>query len=76
MLVIYRTAGGGFAASGDSGSAVVGQTENCNELDFVGLLSVLMIKSVLCHDIALVPAQKVFQHPKTGTGVEWTVRSS
>ena len=58
----------------------MGQTENCNGLDFVGLLvSVLMIKSVLGHDIALgllIPAQKVFQHLKTGTGVEWTVRSS
>ena len=63
MLAVHRTAdGGGFAASGDSGSAVLGQTEDHGGLDFVGLLvSVLMIKSVLGHNIApvlMIPAQR------------------
>ena len=39
MLAIHPTAGGdGFAALGDSGSAVLGQTKDHGGLDFVGLL--------------------------------------
>ena len=77
MLAIHPTAdGGGFAASGDSGSAVLGQTEDHGGLDFVGLLvSLLVDDSVLGHGLGLMtPAQKVFEHLKTGTGIEWTVR--